>query len=525
MNTFIRHFCIIGILWLASMPTVFAQEILPEEEAIDSQQEKSERIATILAPRLEDIPLHLLVSRETLSVDLSREALALAELYEENQLIFTWDIEWLDEPLITPQLETKLQQIGLRNIVLEVQEEGVSESGESIITALYSYPFEIFVYEQSLLKIGATSTGKTEKMFATEWILLYDLMSDRELSLQDEIQEYKKWMNGPIQDFILFLGTADEIDANTALFHEANIAQPFSDPLNIIFLSEDHPELIQRRIQASLSGAPWAGTALAVEDIAARNLIGKGSTLDITTELERKGYEYTSLWGQEQTISATQPLLRFINTAYRSWATQKEIYLLLIIPLILTWIAIMRNFIWLTTIGIFLPTYLTIMTVYYNSWWAIGLYVWVIVGHLILKKITPTSTLLHTPKIVFLLSVTIFLGLIIYTYLFEFFGPFEIEITDILAAILGILTMESLISIVWGREFSEAWEGVVYTGIFAAVAGLLLSIPALQRTLMTYPEILLITLLISIYLARYRGLRMTEYFRFRTLLGSSAYEE
>jgi len=196
----------------------------------------------------------------------------------------------------------------------------------------------------------------------------------------------------------------------------------------------------------------------------------------------------------------------------------ETVILLLMLPIIATFIAFLRQVVGIKAFGIYTPLIITFAFLATNGLkYGIFIFLAVILSGMLMRFVLKPFRLLYLPRVAIMLSVvalvilgTLFLGgnlrrtglasvsifpILIMITLVEKFVAVQIEKGDKTAIILTLETL--LISIV--GFYLASWGGLI---------GLLASSPWI--VLLTFP--------INFFLGRWTGLRLSEYLRFKDVL-------
>ena len=74
---------------------------------------------------------------------------------------------------------------------------------------------------------------------------------------------------------------------------------------------------------------------------------------------------------------------------------------------------------------------------------------------------------------------------------------------------------ESFLTLKSEEGWFSAFFGISQTIIAALICVAIVSWTALQSIVLAYPELILLTIFVNLFLGRWTGLRLIEYFRFR----------
>jgi hypothetical protein len=190
---------------------------------------------------------------------------------------------------------------------------------------------------------------------------------------------------------------------------------------------------------------------------------------------------------------------------------------LLLLPLGATVVVLFRNVVGFNTYGTFLPALVAVACLETGLTWGLlgffGIVALVAALHIPLERLG----LLHTPKMAILLVLVV--------------GALLAMAAGSTGSLFAPLTQISFFPVVilaaaaervaTNLEEEEGFETVLMsgatTGIVIMVCYAVMSSDVLARTLLIFPELLLLVVAANLWLGRWIGLRLTEYRRFRWL--------
>jgi len=246
--------------------------------------------------------------------------------------------------------------------------------------------------------------------------------------------------------------------------------------------------------------------------------------------LEKGGYEYVKITDETGKIKPWNFMSYFVNFLINNGIPDNTIALLLLLPVIATVVAFMKQFIGMTTFGIYTPTIITL------SFLTIGIYAGlltlfaaILIGALtrpLLKKVR----MLYIPKMAIVLTLValmLFLLLIISTYIHLFDAQF-LSIAIFPMLILSTL-VEKFISVKTEKGLLTATILMMSTVLVSIIAYIVaggeinLGLGVLRFTwikglVLSYPEIIILLLFVNVLLGKWSGLRVLERVRFREVL-------
>jgi len=246
--------------------------------------------------------------------------------------------------------------------------------------------------------------------------------------------------------------------------------------------------------------------------------------------LKTDGYDYSLINAQSGQLQIWNFVAYFVNYLIDSGIPANTVILILMLPVIATIVSFMKQVVGLTTFGIYTPSIITL------TFWILGLKV----GLLTLLIIFLVGTgsryalkrlrLLYIPKMAIVLTMValaIFAMLII-SIKFSLFDAQFFALSIFPMLILSTLT-EKFINVQSAEGFKKAIILTLETVFVAIVAYVVIGgeidlflvkmkFTFLQSMMLSYPEIILLIILINIFLGRWAGLRLVERIRFREVL-------
>ncbi|MFA5134842.1 MAG: 7TM domain-containing protein [Patescibacteria group bacterium] len=243
----------------------------------------------------------------------------------------------------------------------------------------------------------------------------------------------------------------------------------------------------------------------------------------LTTEFDRRAIEYRIVDARSE-----KPYAFFLSHAVTNFIAKgiptNTIYLILAFPFIAFVVTFARQVIGLSSFGVFTPSLIALALIILGIYFGIGTLIVVIVVSYLLRLILNKFKLLYIPKTALILSVTAlsFLGII------WFLSYYRVSLAVSLA-IFPMLVMstisEKFISAQSEEGFREALFGV-FTTVLLAIAGYYLVVwNAFNDLIMSWPELIILPLIGMVLIGKFTGLRLTEYFRFRSLFKEKNVEE
>jgi len=126
-------------------------------------------------------------------------------------------------------------------------------------------------------------------------------------------------------------------------------------------------------------------------------------------------------------------------------------------------------------------------------------------------------TLLYRPKIVFFVTVQMIFFVVMFNIL-SIQNIMNISASDMIFSFLFLILNTRIIEIMTSKDLGEYRNSIVYTLLIPIVCFGVLQTNTIKILLLSYPELILLTLPVNLFLGRYSGLRLTEYIRFLPII-------
>lgn len=289
----------------------------------------------------------------------------------------------------------------------------------------------------------------------------------------------------------------------------------------IVLLSENNLHILDRTARVPF-GVLNPASILLTRPEATAVLIEAADMTMAKQQLAQRAVEFAVL---DATTTSLRPwnLLTGVVTSMRTNGVSAEVIIILLsLPIIVTFLAFLKQVVGVTTLGLSTPTIMTLS--FLALGWTVGLLglLCILVATYGTRSLLRRWRLLYVPKIAIILTVVTII-LLAFLGLSAMFGRVFSRETIVLLLMLATLS-ESFLSLRSDEGFRAALQGIGETVAAALICAALIRWSAFQTLLLAYPETVLLTFVINIFLGRWTGLRIVEYFRFREVF-RHLYEE
>ncbi len=252
-------------------------------------------------------------------------------------------------------------------------------------------------------------------------------------------------------------------------------------------------------------------------------LIAARTMEEFRSALESRDIDFSAMDAASVAIRPWDILSLLVNYLLSHGVSGQAVILLLILPIIATIFAFLRQVIGISTFGLYTPSIVALS--FLALGWKIGVLflIFIIVTGYLARSMMRRWRLLYIPKVAIILTVvsfTLLLLVAIGTWAGLSFSRDTVFILLILSALA-----ENFLSVKTGEGWRAAILTIGETVIGSIICVFIVQSQWLQSLVLAYPELILSTILINVVLGKWTGLRLVEYFRFREVFKHLQKEE
>lgn len=429
-----------------------------------------------------------------------------------NKSLAKWKVIWW-EAVETDVYTKKFASPWNKQLQLDVVDDGV---------LIFSKVFQIFVYEKSVPFIFDPSLSLQERqefiaVGRNEWTLIYDLdIRSTEDFFENEISEkFEEYTNSfwEKSDYIGILGSRDFV---LDIVWKINVSS-LKKQVNVVIFSDFNKDFLQNYIENILSNKVYINKIF-IMNATSRFFVFQNTTLqELESYLSDNKHEYKDV----NILREVHPLLfvsKFVNSLSNTGISIFGIYVFLIIPFLLTLVAFFRHFVGFSTIGIFIPVWITILMFKFGSIFIPIFFVFFLLNYC-LHFLFRNFNLLYAPRITLFITINI-LTFILFSNILASIFWIELSVESSIYLIVMAILFEKMILVITGKELNEYKKVLIYTLIISYIWYFIFSLDIVAQLVLSYPEIILLLIPVNFMIGRFTGLRITEYFRFREIIKS-----
>ncbi|MBU1018085.1 PKD domain-containing protein [Patescibacteria group bacterium] len=306
------------------------------------------------------------------------------------------------------------------------------------------------------------------------------------------------------------------INALTRLIRERPEIQDFLKDKTIVVISDKNLKTLSRIMQSNYN-IITPKTIVLTREYELNNLISAPSVASFVDDLKNGVSEYRMIDAETRHIGLWNFMSYLVNFMLTQGVPSNTIVLLLMLPVIATIIAFLKQVIGVTTFGLYTPSIITLSFLALGLKFGLAILVIILLTGSILRKAFAHVRLLHIPRIaiVFTISTLIILLMLGFgTYL----NIQELASIAVFPMLIMTTLAEKFVSAQSGKGVYAAVLLMVETTAVSLICYWVVEWQFLQNLILSYPEIILLLIVVNLGLGRWTGLRFFEYIRFREVM-------
>ncbi len=209
---------------------------------------------------------------------------------------------------------------------------------------------------------------------------------------------------------------------------------------------------------------------------------------------------------------------QFVSLALANGVPLDTLVLVLILPIIVTVIAFFRQIIGIKAFGIYTPAIITFAFLATNEIkYGITIFVTVIAMGTASRYILKRARLLYLPRVAIMITI-VGLSILFLLFIGGIWNRTGLASVSIFPILIMITLVEKFIAVQIEKGNRSAVILSIETLLISVIGYYIASWGYLINFLLTYPWAVLFTIPVNIFLGKWTGLRLSEYFRFRQII-------
>lgn len=288
---------------------------------------------------------------------------------------------------------------------------------------------------------------------------------------------------------------------------------------NILILTEENINTLARIMQGSYN-IIQPKQIIITRHYELKHFIASHSDEIFLEDLKKTVADYSLINSETGKINIWNFMSYTVSFMISKGIPSNTIILLLMLPVIVTLIAIFKQVVGITTFGVYTPSIITLSFLALGLKFGLLIFFIIIFTGAILRKLLNRFHLLHIPRVAIILSLSSLIILMILglgTYL----GISSIATVAVFPMLIMTTLAERFVTALGGKGFYSALLLMLETLFMSLVCYWVVEWHYLQNLILGHPEIIFLLIVFNYGLGRWSGLRLMEYIRFREVMKHS----
>lgn len=262
-----------------------------------------------------------------------------------------------------------------------------------------------------------------------------------------------------------------------------------------------------------------------LKDSSLGTVIKTKNSQELLSMVQRNNIDHTLIGKHSERAVTKLGLTNFlsysINYLINKGVAIDNIFLLLMLPVIATLIAVLRQILGIKTFGIYTPTIITLSFIATGLKYGLTIFLIILLVATALRFLLRRFKLLYLPRMAIVLCILALILLFLFI-LGAYFNKTGLINLSILPILVLLILVEKFVAVQIEKGGTTAALLSVETILVSVVCYWIVNWEWFKTLILSYPELVLLTIVINIVLGRWTGLRLSEYLRFKTLLRKNA---
>lgn len=306
------------------------------------------------------------------------------------------------------------------------------------------------------------------------------------------------------------------INALTRLIREKPEISEFLQDKTIVVISDKNLRTVGRIMQSNFD-IIRPKQIVVTREYELRHLIESPSISSFINDLEKNITEYRIVNAETRRVGIWNFISYLVNFMIAKGIPSNTIVLLLMLPVIATIIAFLKQVIGITTFGLYTPAIITLSFLALGLKFGLSILIIIILTGAVLRIALEHVRLLHIPKVAIIFTVSTFIILLMLAF-GTYVGIGQLASIAVFPMLIMTTLAEKFVSAQSGKGVYAAILLMLETTVVSLICYWVVEWQYLQNLMLSYPEIILLLILINLGLGRWTGLRFFEYVRFREVM-------
>lgn len=231
--------------------------------------------------------------------------------------------------------------------------------------------------------------------------------------------------------------------------------------------------------------------------------------------LETRGIEHVVM-AEEVRLSPLNFMSFIINYMVEKGVPSNSLLLILMLPVIVTIVAFLKQMVGLTTMGVYTPSIITLSFIALDIRFGLILFAIILLFGALTRLFLRRYRLLYIPRMAILLTI-VSLTILAVMFLGAYFDISQLVSISIFPMLIMSTMVEKFVNVLGERGIKPALVMIGSTTFVSVVCYYFAEWAFLKTLIFGHPELIFVFLIVNIFLGRWTGLRLLEYVRFREI--------
>jgi hypothetical protein len=241
------------------------------------------------------------------------------------------------------------------------------------------------------------------------------------------------------------------------------------------------------------------------------------------TDLEAREIQYEVI-SELGSITPLNFMSFFINYMVEKGVPTNSLLLILMLPVIVTIVAFLKQVVGLTTMGVYTPSIIALSFVALGIKFGLFIFVMILAFGTLTRMFLRRYRLLYIPRMAIVLSI-VSLTILFVMLMGAYFNISQLVSISVFPMLIMSTMVEKFVSIQGERGFRQAIAMISATTFVSVVCYYVVEWAFFKTLIFGHPELIFVFLVVDIFLGRWTGLRLLEYVRFREIFRYTEEEE
>lgn len=245
-------------------------------------------------------------------------------------------------------------------------------------------------------------------------------------------------------------------------------------------------------------------------------LLETNSLLDLENILTSRAIQF-EIVNDKLNVKIWNLMSYFVNSIIHRGVPSNTVSLVLMLPVIVTVVAFMKQVVGATTLGVYTPSILALSFIALDLRFGLLILFVILMFGMFTRSVLKRYRLLYIPRMAIVLSIAS-LTILFLLFVGSYFNISQIVGVAVFPMLIMSTLVEKFVSLQTGRGLKSAVFIIAEAVSVAILAYFIAEWSWLKVSILGHPEIIFLFIIANIFMGRWAGLRVSEYLRFREII-------